>query len=282
MAGATHLDVEGARTVGVGGWHDEGVIARVDGDEFRACRHRIRAREAVKARRAGPHLAEHGVDPEPAEHLRPLMRRAERDDASDAGGTGTHAGARHEPSHAVRDDVHVVRARLAADAVDHARQTHAAPLDVAPQGDMSHRVEVDPSVAPQATREPQKVRGVLEVAVEQDNGRVLEARVERPHASAAEGERSDPGEDGRRDALERERPHACRPGGGFVLVGSAGRRTTAPIRGGGGVCDQVERERAGRDCQRESDEEAEHGHTPTTTRLARRVKCKLAFPGNGA
>ena len=210
------------------------------------------------------------------------MRRAERDDAADAGRAGTETGARDEPSHAVGDDVHLRCTGLAADALDHTSETRAAALDVAPQGDVGHLVETDPSVAPQAPREPQEVRRMLEVAVQEDDRPVLEGRVERRHASAAEGERSGPGEHGRRDPLEGERLDACRPGGLLVLVGCAIWCATAPIGGSGSVREQIEDERAGRDRQRESDDELDHGHAPTTTRLARRVKCKLAFPGNGA
>src|SRR5205823_14854066 len=84
-----HLDVERAGTVAVRGWDDEGVVARVDGDDLGTGGQPVSAGEAAEARRAGPHLAQHRLQAERAERLRPLVRRAERDDAADAGGAGT-------------------------------------------------------------------------------------------------------------------------------------------------------------------------------------------------
>src|SRR5207244_9047144 len=127
-------EVEGARAVAGGGRDDEGVVERVDRDELGAVRRRIEGGEPLEARGAGPHLTEHGVRAEPGERPRALVGSAERDDAVDAGRAGAQRGTRDEPAHAVRDHVHLLRARLAPDALDDAEEPRTAALDVAPQG----------------------------------------------------------------------------------------------------------------------------------------------------
>ena len=122
---------------------------------------------------------------------------------------------------------------------------------------------------------------MLQVAVEEDDGRAVPPRVEGTRVPAAEGERCHPAEHGRRHAFESEGPDARRPRRRLVVVAAFG-GTPATIGGSSRIGGEVERERTGRDQQRDPDDNLEHDHAATTTRLARRVKCKLAFPGNAA
>src|SRR6266566_4635112 len=73
-------------------------------------------------------------------------------------------------------------------------------------------------VAREPARKPEEVRGVLRIAVQQDDRRVRIARLEPRHAPAAERERRRQTQERGRRALYGEGPGARRPRGALLLV----------------------------------------------------------------
>src|SRR5207249_2408871 len=170
--------------------------------------------------------------PRVREERRARMRRAVRDEPADAAGAPARADvrARDQPAHAGRHDVDPRGTRRALDAVERRAQAMRALLDVTVHRGVGDGVEVAPPVAPEAAREPEEVGGVLCVAMQQDDGRVRVAGIERPYAAAAEErERSGEGEERRGRALGGERPGARRPGCAVLFVRRAGGRMAPAV-----------------------------------------------------
>src|SRR5256885_5614133 len=148
------------------------------------------------------------------------MRRAERDEPADAARVPARPDvrARDQPAHAVSDDVDPGGTRRAPDAIERLAEAARAPLDVATHGGVGDGVEVSPPVALEPARKPEEVRGVLRIAVQQDDRRVRIARLEPRHAPAAERERRRQTQERGRRALYGEGPGARRPRGALLLV----------------------------------------------------------------
>ena len=159
---------------------------------------------------------------------RPLVGCAERDeprDASDGAGLAEKRP-RHEPPHAVGDDVDLRRAGLEADPLDRLPELVGAPPDVAPDRGVADAVEMEPAVPTQAPDEPEEVRGMLGVAVQQDDGPAGIATLARTDALATEREGERQGEERGHGALDAERPEpaddACGPRDPLVVVNGRG------------------------------------------------------------
>jgi hypothetical protein len=211
---------------------------------------------------------------------------SERDEPRDAAGPSVRADARarHEPAHAVRDDVHGRDAGGAPDAVDRRREPPPAALDVAAEGGVAHAVEMDPAVAPEPAGEPEEIGGVLRVAVQEHDRATRLTGFEVAHALAAERERDAERHERRRRALERERAEprerARGPGAHIVGVERTVGRVPAPMERRTRIRRRVEEHAAGE--RREHDERHEpsdRAHGGRTSPMAGRIKRQTCFSG---